>query len=394
VVDLDTQFGIKISGVNQKVCEGIIGKVGGVSAIRAIVDDSTTALTATDCYEDDNTLILVYNRDLSKTDIDGNLICEGGCGFYGVCEDGTCVCREDHYGDRCENAPLDCENGGSWNNQTNSCDCVGIYGGKVCTDRACSTTSDCSRDLDKGYKCNTAKGICEVQCSSNETYLDGYGCCRNDALWNGGCCYTRSGYDMQEIDGVKMCCNGTTCCPEGEIYNTKTKTCVACEDVTGVIQNGLVYHCYMCPNLVKVSKWQCAPACTDPDAVLVGNECKCPLDRPLLASNNPANPQCLPCDYNGQTGNETAYGAINTGYYCNRHNGGGYSYYCEPGTVGISNSQSIILKDGTVYKETSSYGICKSCSEVDVSALVYQASCESCGGTWFGDSWDNGTCQP
>ena len=254
VVDLDTQFGIKISGVNQKVCEGIIGKVGGVSAIRSIVDDSTTALTATDCYEDNNTLTLVYNRDLSKTDIDGNLICEGGCGFYGVCEDGTCVCREDHYGDRCENAPLDCENGGSWNNQTNSCDCVGIYGGKVCTDRACSTDNDCVPLLGAGYKCNKTKGICEIQCVSNTTYVENYGCCPNDQLWNRGCC-AGNGAKIQEVDGVQMCRRGSYGCPEGQIYDAKTKKCHLCENVTDIVKNTGFYSCSMCPNLVRVSKW-------------------------------------------------------------------------------------------------------------------------------------------
>ena len=154
----------------------------------------------------------------------------------------------------------------------------------------------------------------------------------------------------------------------------------------------------MCPNLVQVSKWQCAPACTDPDAVLVNGVCKCPLDRPLWPANNPVNPQCLPCDYNGHTGYESPYGVPSnsafTGYYCNRANAGGYSNYCAPGTVGVSPNQTIILKDGTIYKQPSDSSSCKPCDEVDVSALKYQASCESCGGTWVGDSWDNGTCQP
>ena len=394
VIDLDRQFGIQISGVNGPICEGIIGKVGGASGIRAVLDDSNATLIAEDCYETDNTLTLVYNRDLGDIDIDSSSICEGGCGFYGVCEEGTCVCREDHYGDRCEKAPMECENGGSWNNQTNSCDCVGTYGGTVCTDRACTTDNDCQPFLGSAYKCNTLEGICEIQCKSGETYVDGYGCCKNEALWNGGCCYTRSGYDMKEIEGIKMCCNGDTCCPEGQIYDSKTATCIPCEEVTGVIRNALFNKCNMCPNLVRVSKWQCAPACTDPDAVLVDGICICPLEKPLLPSNNPANPKCLPCDYDGRTSSDSAYGNINTGYYCNRKNGGGYSDYCAPGTVGVSGQQTITLADGTLYKETASYGSCKDCSEVDISALVYQASCESCGGTWFGDSWDVGSCSP
>ncbi len=262
---------------------------------------------------------------------------------------------------------------------------------------SCTTDNDCAPFLGAGYKCNKTKGICEIQCASNKTYVNGYGCCPNDRLWNGGCCSADYGVKMQEVDGVRMCCKDSGCCPEGQIYDSKTKKCNWCENVTDVINNNTFYYCAMCPNLVKVSKWQCAPACTDPETILVAGVCKCPLDRPLLPSNSPANPQCLPCDYDGITGYEAPYGTTDwhfTGYYCNRHNGGGYSYYCAPGTVGVSSGQTITLVDGTAYKETGNYGSCKPCSEVDVSALEYQASCESCGGTWVGDSWDSGTCQP
>ena len=261
---------------------------------------------------------------------------------------------------------------------------------------SCTTDNDCVPFLGSAYKCNTTNGICEIQCASNTTYVDGYGCCPNDQLWNGGCC-TGNGAKIQEVDGVKMCCLGSTCCSEGQIYDSKTGTCIDCADVTGVIRNGIFNSCTMCPNLVRVSQWQCAPACTDPNAVLVDGVCRCPLDRPLMRGDwNDSNPQCLSCDYSGQTADDAPYGMINdyrfTGYYCNRHNGGGYSYYCEPGTVGVSSGQTITLADGTMYKET--VNSCKPCNEVDVSALKYQASCESCDGTWVGDSWDNGTCQP
>ncbi|MBE6446211.1 MAG: hypothetical protein E7021_02250 [Alphaproteobacteria bacterium] len=266
--------------------------------------------------------------------------------------------------------------------------------------KTCTTDNDCAPFLGSAYKCNTTKGICEIQCASNTTYVNGYGCCPNDRLWNGGCCYnlTSNNISLKEIDSVKICCRGNYCCPEGQIYDSKSGACIDCADVTGVIRNELFNSCDMCPNLVQVSKWQCATACTDPDTVLVDGVCKCPLDRPLMMStNSDSNPQCLPCDYNGGTGWEAPYGGTNvrfTGYYCNRRNGGGYSNYCAPGTVGVSVGQTITLADGTMYKESASKGSCKPCDEVDVSALEYQASCESCGGTWLGDSWDNGTCQP
>jgi Tfp pilus assembly protein PilE len=261
---------------------------------------------------------------------------------------------------------------------------------------SCTTNNDCAPFLGSGYKCNATKGICEIQCASDRTYVENYGCCPNDQLWNGGCCQAANGTKIQEIEGIKMCCQaGNNCCPEGQIYDGKTGSCIDCADVTDTIYNGYFGGCSMCPNLVQVSKWQCAPACTDPDAVLVNGVCRCPLDRPLMRGDwTDSNPQCLPCDYNGGLADNSAYGNIHTGYYCNRRNGSGGSYYCAPRTVGVSWGQTIILKDGTVYKETGSSGSCKPCSEVDVSALEYQASCESCGGTWVGDSWDNGTCQP
>ena len=256
---------------------------------------------------------------------------------------------------------------------------------------SCTTDNDCAPFLGSGYKCNTTNGICEIQCASNTTYVENYGCCPNDRLWNGGCCSKT----IQEVDGIKMCCQGSTCCPEGTIRDSKTATCIDCTDVTGAIWNGYFDSCSMCPNLVQVSKYQCAPACTDPDAVLVDGVCRCPLDRPLMRGDwNDSNPQCLPCDYNGDLTDKLAYGNVDTGYYCNRRNGSGVSSYCEPGTVGVSWNRSITLADGTVYKETGNKGSCKPCSEVDISALQYQASCESCGGTWDGDSWDNGTCIP
>ena len=336
--DVNTKYngeiGIKINDVNKQVCQEIVRSVSTKSLLRSVSFTGKYAnISASDCQETNN-LTLFYNKDMSTNDYN----------------------------------------------------------------TACQNDSDCLQaGLGSSYKCNTTKGVCEITCGSNQTYVDGYGCCPNASLWNGGCC-AGGNTALSEIDGEKMCCRGNTCCSEGEIYDSKTKKCIACEEVTDVIQNEYFSSCSMCPNLVKVSKYQCAPACTDPDAVMVDGVCRCPMDRPLMASDNPANPQCLPCDYNGQTGWETPYsmgGEVRvTGYYCNRKNSGGYSGYCAPGTVGVSFKQSIILADGSTYQEGASSSSCKDCSEVDISALEYQASCESCGGTWDGDSWDNGTCIP
>ena len=329
------EIGIKINNVNKRVCQEIVNSVSTETFLRGVSFTGKYAnISATDCQEINN-LTLFYNKDTSTKNYN----------------------------------------------------------------TACQSNSDCYQGgLSSGYKCNTTLGICEITCGNNQTYVDGFGCCPNNALWNGGCCYNpiSGNLSLKEVDGVETCCRGNYCCSEGEIYDSTTSTCIACESVTGVIRNEIFNNCGMCPNLVQVSKWLCAPACTDPDAVLVDGICKCPLERPLMSSSY-SDPQCLPCDYNGQTGWEAPYGIRNndirfTGNYCNRANGGGYSRYCAPGTVGVNQGQTIILSDGSSYTETSFS--CKSCSDVDISALQYQASCESCGGTWDGDSWDNGTCIP
>ena len=90
-------------------------------------------------------------------------------------------------------------------------------------------------------------------------------------------------------------------------------------------------------------------------------------------------------------------GIYQTAHYCNRRNGGGYSSACATGTVGVSWNETIKRKvDGewVDYKCEKSYGECVPCSEIDVSALKYEAQCLSCGGKWVGANWYTGSCEP
>ena len=85
-------------------------------------------------------------------------------------------------------------------------------------------------------------------------------------------------------------------------------------------------------------------------------------------------------------------GIYQTAHYCNRTNGGGYSYLCAKGTVGISSSETIKRKVDGEWTDFKGPGECVPCSEIDVSALKYEAQCLSCGGKWVGTAWYKGTC--
>ena len=89
-------------------------------------------------------------------------------------------------------------------------------------------------------------------------------------------------------------------------------------------------------------------------------------------------------------GNRYICGEKSWGPYCNRRNGGGYSFPCEKGTIGVSaQGQTYPTPDGQATAQRSE---CIPCAQVDISRLKYQAWCESCGGKWVGKAWDKGTC--
>ena len=117
------EIGIKINDVNKRVCQEIVRSVSTETLLRGVSFTGKYAnISASDCQEINN-LTLFYNKDTSTKNYN----------------------------------------------------------------TACQSDSDCVQaGLSSGYKCNTTLGICEIQCGNNKTYLDGFGCCPNDKLWNGG----------------------------------------------------------------------------------------------------------------------------------------------------------------------------------------------------------------
>ena len=262
--------------------------------------------------------------------------------------------------------------------------------------RSCQSDNDCAPWLGTAYKCNTAKGKCEVSCGSNQVYTP-WGCCDKNKVFNGGCCPGT----IQEVDGVKKCCSGERCCPEGYLYYKKA--CVSCdspEAINMVREGGLgPSYCKVCPDRqMESGQWLCAPDRECPEPMQkVQNECRCPMEHPIPNHNTN---ECMDCSDTRTGAYASAIGmnhdAANTGHYCNRRNGGAYSNYCAPGTVGVSWQDVIRRKVNGEWTNFTgpNYGECVPCEEVDVSALKYQAQCESCGGSWNGSSWDSGQCQP
>ena len=265
----------------------------------------------------------------------------------------------------------------------------------------CQTDADCKQWYLQNGKCNS-KGICELVCPKGYTKTP-VGCCLNTRVFNGGCC----GVDLIEENGVKKCCgrygfdSNPQCCPEGT-FPYKNNQCVSCDDPNANYYFGHWGYCQMCPNRVVNGAFGCALQCADPDAKPVNRQCHCPPDRPLAGRNEDG--KCYPCNtppgvsvtWNGTTLlDKYSEDTKQTAHYCNRRNWGGWSSYCEPGTVGISWVDEIILADGTLKKTNSaSEATCMPCEQVMVSKLKYQAQCESCGWKWVGVNWHTGSCEP
>ena len=101
------------------------------------------------------------------------------CGAHGTCSGGSCVCTDDYYGDRCQTAPLTCQNGGTWNTTTHVCDCATGFTGDTCgtklTTNTC-TDKECCTQLKADWKCDWDEKTC-ICVGSNETGIcSGYGC--------------------------------------------------------------------------------------------------------------------------------------------------------------------------------------------------------------------------
>jgi len=274
------------------------------------------------------------------------------------------------------------------------------------SDYHCDTSNDCKNRFGNNFICNS-KRTCELSCPSGQVKTP-VGCCAADKVFNGGCC---KGTVMEE-DGVKKCCPQTSdflnhpqCCPAGT-FPYKDNQCISCDDPQSYYYWSHWDFCTVCANRVIEGTGGCSAECHD-GAVRLNGRCHCPEDRPLIGIGwyNSDGGKCFPCDSivgnisNNSTsvlGYETG-NTSQTGHYCNRRNGGGYSFYCAKGTIGVSWNDTVRRKvDGewVNYKSEKNNGECISCSEIDISALKYQAQCESCGWKWVGVNWYTGLCEP
>lgn len=108
--------------------------------------------------------------------------------------------------------------------------------------------------------------------------------------------------------------------------------------------------------------------------------------------------KCHSCDWDGQGLNFQPLGLIggkdvHIGNYCNRKRENAYIWKCPDNQVAIQYGDTVRAKDGTPYTEPSnSWRYCKSCDELDITSLKYEAGCKACGGHWVGSAWNNGAC--
>ena len=102
-----------------------------------------------------------------------NITCNG----HGSCSDGACTCTDNYYGENCENAPLSCQNGGTWDTEGHECNCVNGYSGNVCQtepdqcyDVTCGSGASCidgeCQCDDEGYEYSSNYEKCIPTCNS------------------------------------------------------------------------------------------------------------------------------------------------------------------------------------------------------------------------------------
>ena len=310
-------------------------------------------------------------------------------------------------------ACADQEKVGMWFEITASAD-NGLNGYRCETNDDCASwqnsTETCSFDC-IGWKnaigtCND-KHRCEYTCKSGYVQTSA-GCCATKNVFNGGCCY---GTVKTDEDGNKICCGSTGitkfCCKEGSFWAQKSGDgCISCDDPNPIytyFSNGNSVHpevCNICPNR-NLLGWYCLPPDQDCPAGQIAKNgvCYCPLDKPVQDHRG----NCYPCDgtrsqfppmLRDAPLELKKYGYDALSFYCNRPTGSGYAGYkqCESGSIGLPKKYTITLADNSSYTVVSYLGECKSCADIAVSQLKYQAWCESCGGKWVGKAWDKGTC--
>ncbi|MBQ7413417.1 MAG: hypothetical protein IJV07_04000, partial [Alphaproteobacteria bacterium] len=156
-----------------------------------------------------------------------NLCYQVNCGEHGTCNDGTCSCQDNYYGNNCENAPLNCQNGGSWNTTTHKCDCVNGYEGNTC-----GTLNLC-------YQVNCGEhGTCNNgTCSCRDNYY-GNNCenaplnCQNGGSWNTTThkCDCVNGYEGNTCETQKSTtCTSNSQCPGNTFCMMDNATSGTCQ---------------------------------------------------------------------------------------------------------------------------------------------------------------------
>ena len=145
------QFGIKVSGVNKRICQNIVNGIGNSSPIRRVAH-ATDPTNKLESCADDNTFLMIYNNDLSGAENDTKYCedsqCQTVCGHNCIMKDDTPTCQ-----DECPTDEKTCT-------QNSDCtgECVGCVipeGEATGTCQACQRVayleSDGNQWIDTGY---------------------------------------------------------------------------------------------------------------------------------------------------------------------------------------------------------------------------------------------------
>ena len=90
------QFGIKVSGVNKRICQNIVNGIGNSSPIRRL-SPANNPQTIFESCADDSTFLMIYNNDLSGAENDTKYCQDdGGCKTVcGTCNSTTHLCENE-----------------------------------------------------------------------------------------------------------------------------------------------------------------------------------------------------------------------------------------------------------------------------------------------------------
>ena len=256
---------------------------------------------------------------------------------------------------------------------------------------------ECESDTDciSGQACQDGQCVCKnggvvaIDGRSNE-FAHIKMCCYPEMVINGYCCRTI----IENDDGTKSCCmaSDSMCCPSGSFWSGYDNTCHPCDEegpIRMLNANGSS-ACRFCPNRVALADF-CRTECPNPEMILVDRYCTCPLEKPYL---NTTTNECFSLE--ALTINKKY--AVN-----NKHK------VVQNGEWVFDASQENIcyfLKDNPHYRCLGGYVMkcddlsiapssdCQTCDQVDLTTIKFQSQCEFCSGTWDGENWFTGTCQP